>query len=115
MSARNRRRQAARKAVRPTPPAVERAVIRQPPTFVSTYGEPNAEKVVAEYESYARLAFAGNTVVFSAINFRAKLFSEARFSLRNLADKKLDSTSPEAVAVLAKLVAPWPNGTTGDL
>lgn len=78
--------------------------------LISTYGEPAAERIRPDFEQYCELAFGGNSVVFGVINTRAKLFSEARFKFRRLADKKLYGT-----AALAKLEKPWPNGTTGEL
>lgn len=85
---------------------------RMPPAQVitQTYGEPNAEKIRPGFEQFAELAFGGNAVVFSVVNARAKLFSEARFKFRRLADKKLFGTE-----ALGKLERPWPNGTTGEL
>lgn len=112
MSARNRRRRAERR-VRPAAAVMaERAVVRQPPVLVSTYAEPSAERLTPEFESYSRLAFSGNGVVFGSINFRMKLFSEARLCWRNLDDKSL-TYAPGGE--LAKFSKPWPNGTTGDL
>jgi phage portal protein BeeE len=49
-------------------------------------------------------------VVFGIINARLRLFSDASFKFRSLADKGLFGTP-----ALGLLEEPWPNGTTGDL
>jgi phage portal protein BeeE len=112
MSARNRRRRAERRARPAGAVMVERAVVRQPPVLVSTYSEPAAERVTPEFDAYSRLAFAGNGVVFGSINFRMKLFAEARLCWRDLDDKSL---TYKPGGELQRFVKPWPNGTTGDL
>jgi HK97 family phage portal protein len=79
-------------------------------TFISTYGQPNAERVDPSFEQYALAGYAGNAVIFGIIDKRLKLFSEARFKYRRLADKKLFGDPS-----LTLLEVPWPDGATGDL
>lgn len=79
-------------------------------SYLFTYGTPNTEKIIPTFDSFANLAYAGNGVVFGVILARIKLFSEARFKFRSLADKRLFGTP-----ALSKLEHPWPGGTTGEL
>lgn len=97
-------------AVRPRA-AVVKAETRQPPVFVHTYGEPNAEKILTSFEQYCTLAYGGNAVAFGLLNVDMRLFSEARLCWRNLKDKKLSYDAGD----LSKLERPWPNGFTGEL
>jgi phage portal protein BeeE len=112
MSARNRRRRQRDRQARPVAARTVERAVQSSPSFVQTYTEPSAERLTPEFEAYSRLAFGGNGVVFGAINFRAKLFSEARLCWRDLSDMSLTYNPRSA---LSKLANPWPNGTTGDL
>jgi len=77
--------------------------------FVTTYGGPNAERLLTSFQSYVRDGYAGNPVVFGIIGVRADILSGIRFQFRDLRDKHLFG-SPE----LALLENPWPNGTAAD-
>lgn len=88
---------------------IERAARPVDWRFFSSYGEPNAERVHTSFDEYARRAYGGNAAVFGIVNAQMRLFSEARFKLRD-ADKKLHDHE-----CLRPLEHPWPNGTTGDL
>lgn len=88
---------------------IERAARPVDWRFFSSYGEPNAEKVLTSFDEYARRAYGGNAAVHGIINAQLRLFAEARFRLRD-ADKKLHDHE-----CLHLLEHPWPNGTTGDL
>lgn len=79
-------------------------------SYLFTYGTPNTEKIIPTFDSFSNLAYAGNAVVFGVVYARIKLFSEARFKFRSLADKRLFG-NPD----LAKLEQPWPGGSTGEL
>lgn len=81
------------------------------PTLMSFYSLPDAERIpYGNFEQYACTAFAGNAVVFSVLDKRLKVFTEATFKFRQLSDKHLFGT-PD----LEKLENPWPGGTTADL
>lgn len=105
------------RAGRPMPEPVERAPsgTRQVQQLVQLYGEPNAETPLTTYADYARNAYGssgypGNSVVFSVIDRRMSVFSEAAFKWRRKSDKKLWGDER-----LAKLEKPWPGGQSGDL
>lgn len=90
----------------------------------STYGPPNAETPLYDFAALATNAYGavgftspyaasqagGNAVLFSLIDKRLSIFTEARFKFRQLSDKHLFGS-----AALEKLEVPWPDGTTGDL
>lgn len=78
--------------------------------LMSTYGTPNAEKVLPTFEQYAASGYGGNAAIFSVMDRRNSVFCEATFKYRQLSDKKLFGNTS-----LAKLEQPWPDGTTGDL
>jgi phage portal protein BeeE len=78
--------------------------------LMSTYGQPDRERIVPQLALAAASAFSGNAIVFPAILARIMLFSEARFQLQSVSDKKLFGNQS-----LAVLEHPWPDGTTGDL
>jgi len=78
--------------------------------LMSSYGQPNAEKIQPTFVQYATQGYAGNSVVFAVIGQRITLFSEATFKYRSLSDKHLFGDES-----LKKLETPWPNGTTADL
>lgn len=76
------------------------------------YGGQNStgERINSDFKSYASTGYAGNGVVFSVLNARMRLFTEATFKFRSLDRGKLfDSPA------LALLECPWPNGQTPDL
>jgi phage portal protein BeeE len=76
------------------------------------YGGPTAtgERVSSDFLSYARVGYQGNGVVFSVLNARLRLFSEATAKFRALADKRLFGN-----ADLALIENPWPGGSTSEL
>lgn len=78
--------------------------------FTTTYGDPNVERILPTFASYAEQAYAGDSIVFGAILARLQLFSEAELIWQNRADERLFGN-----ADLARLEEPWPNGTTGEL
>lgn len=74
-------------------------------------GKPAAgEKIGSDFRSYSTIGYQGNGVVFSVLNARLRLFTEATFKYRALADKRLfgDQT-------LGLLESPWPGGSTSEL
>ena len=71
------------------------------------------EEIPSDFTGYVQAAYRGNGVVFACMLARMMLFSEARFTWRQIrsgAPGKLFGT-----ADLAVLEHPWPSGTTGDL
>ncbi|MFG2070979.1 phage portal protein [Micromonospora tulbaghiae] len=88
---------------------VERAARPADWRMLSTYGEPNAEKVLTNFTDYSVRAYGGNAAVFGITNALIRLFAEAEFRLRD-ENKKL--TDHECLSALHE---PWPNGTTGEL
>lgn len=78
--------------------------------LMSTYGQPDRESILPQLAMAAAGAYVGNGVVFAAILQRILLFSEARFQLQSVADKKLFGT--QALSILEH---PWPDGTSGEL
>ena len=73
----------------------------------------NQERIEQSYEAFIRLAFKGDGVVFSAINTRQLVFSEARFAWRPLVNGVPGDLFTNAE--LALLERPAPSQTTGDL
>jgi hypothetical protein len=106
--------------------ALERAAGGTRVEFQSSYGPPNAETPLYEYQMLAQNAYGasgyiggpygsanstgGNAVIFGLIDRRLSVFTEARFKYRSLQDKHLFGDKS-----LARLEVPWPDGTTGDL
>lgn len=78
-------------------------------TLFQTWQE-GTESLVTDFESYVRLAYKDNGVVFAVILARMLLLSEARFTFRERGTKAFKPTD-----ALKILETPWPNGTTGDL
>ncbi|HCU97093.1 MAG TPA: hypothetical protein DHU96_32030, partial [Actinobacteria bacterium] len=78
--------------------------------LLETYQSPNAEKILPQIASHANHANGSNTVVFSAMAARIALFSEARFTLQSVADKKMFTDQR-----LNLLQHPWPDADEGDL
>lgn len=82
-------------------------------TLLQSYfanGSYAGESIGNDFTGYANVGYAGNGTVFSVLNARLRLFSEATFKYRNLSDKKLfgDQT-------LIPLENPWPGGSTSEL
>lgn len=112
-------------AIGRTPSADRAAPSARQVTLAQTYGPPNAETPLYEFQLLAANAYGssgltnsyagasghgGNAVIFGLIDKRLSVFTEARFKYRNLSDKRLFGD-----ASLSKLEVPWPDGTTGDL
>lgn len=79
------------------------------------YDLPDNDNLLQNFESHARYGFGaqgetGNTVIFSAIDKRASVFSEATFKWRDKKTKKLFGNQN-----LGKLEVPWPDAVTADL
>lgn len=72
-----------------------------------------SERIENDFEGYVQGAYKGNGVVFSAIDRRQQVFSQARFQWREFRNGRPGQLfgSPE----LGLLERPWPNGTTGEL
>jgi phage portal protein BeeE len=79
---------------------------------IGTYGS-NEERIENNFESYVSLAFKGDGVVFSVINTRQFVFSEARFAWRDMRNGR--PTELFTTADLSLLERPAPSQTTGDL
>jgi HK97 family phage portal protein len=80
--------------------------------FMQSYSGSNVggEAIGNDFMSYATVGYQGNGPVFSVLNARLRLFSEAVFQYRNKSDKKLFGD-----ASLAVLESPWPGGSTSEL
>jgi phage portal protein BeeE len=76
----------------------------------SSAGNVGGEAIGNDFMSYATLGYAGNGPVFSVLNARLRLFSEATFKYRNLSDKNL--WGDQSLSLLEK---PWPGGSTSEL
>lgn len=73
----------------------------------------NSETLGHSFSNYATLGYLGNPVIFSLINARLVIFSQARFQFRQVrAGRPGDLFGTSA---LARLENPWPNGSTADL
>ena len=77
--------------------------------LMSTYGQPDREGVLSQMASASEAAFKDG-VAFPAILQRIMLFSEARFQLQSVSDKRLFGN--QSLTILER---PWPDGHTGDL
>lgn len=65
----------------------------------------------ASYEAYAISLFGANPIVWSAVQIRKAVFSQARFALRKISTGDLKADHPS----LQLLQRPWPGGTTKKL
>lgn len=84
-------------------------------SFASLYDLVDNDNLLQNFENYARYGFGaqgeiGNTVVYTAIDRRASVFSEAAFKWRDMKTKRIFGDQG-----LAKLENPWPDGVSGDL
>lgn len=68
------------------------------------------ESVGNDYRTFASVGYAGNGVVFSVLQARLRLFTEATFCWR-----RLDRSGTFTDGSLGLLENPWPNGQTPDL
>jgi hypothetical protein len=71
------------------------------------------ERIENDYEGYVLGALKGSGVVFSCIQRRWQVFSQARFLWRRFLDGRPQDLFGSAELDL--LEHPWPNGTTGEL
>lgn len=81
--------------------------------FMQSYnsaGNVGGESIGNDFMSYSTVGYQGNGPVFSVLNARLRLFSEATFKYRNLSDKKLWGDQS-----LLMLESPWPGGSTSEL
>jgi phage portal protein BeeE len=78
--------------------------------LTTSYGSPDREAILPSLTAWSQQAYAGNSVVFSAILTRLLLFSEATFQFQALDDKHLFGN--QSLTILEK---PWPGGNTGEL
>lgn len=79
--------------------------------FTTTYsGDPDHERILPTFVSYAQQAYGSNSIVFAVILARLMLFSEAEFTWQSRVDRRLFGNSD-----LEILENPWPNGGTGEL
>lgn len=74
---------------------------------------PTQERIENDFEGYVAGAYKADGVVFSCIDRRQQVFSQARFQWREFRQGRPGDLfgSPE----LALLENPWPTGTTGEL
>lgn len=70
----------------------------------------DTERLGSDFMSYSTIGYQGNGVVFSVLNARLRLFSEAVFKYRALDSHKLFGDQS-----LGLLEAPWPGGSTSEL
>ena len=81
--------------------------------LVTTYGNKPIERVTGNFIGYTGGAFATDGVVFSVIDKRMKIFSEARFQFRRFQNGRPgDLFGNQDLAILEH---PWAGGTTGDM
>jgi hypothetical protein len=75
--------------------------------------QPDRERIENNYEGYVQGAYKSSGIVFSCIDRRQQVFSQARFQWRQFRNGRPGNLfgSPE----LGLLEHPWPNGTTGEL
>lgn len=78
--------------------------------FTQSYGSPDREQIIPQFTEWAKRAYTGNSVVFSAMLIRILLLSEAVFQFQANDDKHLFGNQS-----LSILEHPWPDGTTGEL
>lgn len=90
--------------------ALERAYSGRQVMLQQAYSVTNAELPLYNFADYATNGYGGNAVVFTAIDRRMSVFTEARFKYRALSDKRLFGDPS-----LGRLETPWPDGSTGDL
>ena len=73
------------------------------------------EELGSSYGALITGAYAANPIVFSCINARVQLFSEARFQFQRLVDGRPGELFAGPSTYLAPLENPWPGGTTSQL
>jgi phage portal protein BeeE len=73
----------------------------------------NREEPPGDFVGFVDYMYRNNPVVFSCVDNRVKLFSEARFQYRRFSKGRPGDLFGDAS--LSLLERPWPGGTTGDL
>ncbi len=81
--------------------------------LTGTMGRQQVERVAADFEGYARAAYAANGPVFACIAVRMAVFSTIRFAWQRI--HRGGPAELFGTAALAPLEEPWPGGTTQDL
>lgn len=71
------------------------------------------ERIENDFRSYVAGAYKGDGIVFSAIDRRQQVFSQARFMWQRMRNGRPADLFTSAD--LRLLEQPWPNGTTGEL
>jgi len=79
-------------------------------TYFATGWPADREWLGSDFISYATVGYQGNGVVFSVLNARLRLFTEAEFKYQTLAERRLFGDQS-----LSLLENPWPGGTTSEL
>ena len=79
-------------------------------TLVNTYGSPDQERILPQFEQLGSAVYQANSVIFSLVSRRIDLFAQVTFKFRQLSDKHLFGNTD-----LTLLERPWPNGTTAEL
>lgn len=83
------------------------------PWLGSTPLDGKTEVIENDFEAYVQYGYKGNGIVFSAIQARQRVFSQARFQWREFTKGHPgDLFGTEELSLLER---PWPSGTTGDL
>ena len=79
----------------------------------TTWAPEKSEPIGGDFGSLASRAFKGNPIVFTCVDARMRLFTEARFKFRNFNNGRPgDLYGNNDLSILER---PWRNGTTGDL
>lgn len=83
------------------------------PWLGSTPLDGKTEVIENDFEAYVQYGYKGNGIIFSAIQDRQRVFSQARFQWREFTKGHPgDLFGTEELSLLEK---PWPSGTTGEL
>ncbi|MDH2429328.1 phage portal protein [Sphaerisporangium sp. TRM90804] len=81
--------------------------------LISSSGRQDQERIENDFEGYAAGIYKRSGPVFSLMDVRAKVFSEARFQFRRYRNGRPGDLFGEST--LERLENPWPGGTTGDM
>lgn len=85
-------------------------LVRWPAVSAAT---PTTEGLEVSFESYIAGAYKSNGIVFSCIDRRQQVFSQARFQWQRWTNGRPQEMRGNTA--LGLLEHPWPNGTTGEL
>jgi len=78
-----------------------------------TWGNEPSEPIGGDFQGLADQALKANPIVFTCVDARMRLFTEARFKFRGFNNGRPgDLYGTPALSLLER---PWANGTTGDL